>query len=499
MRGIVQKTSTIGNLRKPLEIFQNSDKCSLFPLWRKIFRSLLDFRMLPIMKLISSFSAKMYGMSSLRGIATVLIILCMIGASCIAFAADGQSAPHVADSPSGSSGRVTSLASPTTVKATIAPIETRELSVKPPAAEGTTASPTITSTPSVVPTTTRTAIPTTAPTPLPDSLNDPGSAVSFFQWGLAFASQGEYKAARGEFEKSLARDPQNTETWYHLGRCDEALGYVDQARNAFTYVLQVDPMFVPSTNVGGESALFLELQSNMTSPQIVIEPEVIQDQSFTYFLMGALLVIILLFVSTVIARQHYQKTHPPAPVIVPAPVIAPVIVAAPRQLLSSEKINEMADQTMEYFDGDRKVVVELLTIASEIAAEGREGKHVGTAFILGDTDRVLENSRQLILNPFAGHDDEVTCILTPQFHESIKELAQMDGAFVIRDDGVVVSAGRYITVDTSGVKIPGGFGTRHVSTAAITDATDAIGIVVSESGGSIRIFANGEIIASTKT
>jgi DNA integrity scanning protein DisA with diadenylate cyclase activity len=164
-----------------------------------------------------------------------------------------------------------------------------------------------------------------------------------------------------------------------------------------------------------------------------------------------------------------------------------------------EKINAMADGAMKFFDGDRNVVVELLTIASEIAAEGREGKHVGTAFILGDTERVLEYSRQLILNPFAGHIEEDRCILYPHIHESIKELAQMDGAFIIRDDGVVVAAGRYITVDTSEVRIPRGFGTRHVSTAAITDATDAIGIVVSESGGSIRVFAKGDIVASNKS
>jgi DNA integrity scanning protein DisA with diadenylate cyclase activity len=346
-----------------------------------------------------------------------------------------------------------------------------------------------------VPTVTRTTIPTTEPTLLPDPLDDAVSATSFFQWGLAFASQGEYKAARSEFEKSLARDPHNLETWYHLGVCDEALGYVDQARNVFAYVLQIDPTFTPATTTEGESALFLELstlflelQANMTPPDTFIEFEKIQSEWFTYFLMGALLVIVVLFASSFVVRQHYHK--------VPAPPVT--TIHTPRQILSSETINAMADQAMEYFDGDRSVIVELLTIASELAAEGREGKHIGTAFILGDTERVLEYSRQLILNPFEGHTEENRCILSPHIHESIKELAQMDGAFIIRDDGVVVAAGRYITVDTSEVRIPGGFGTRHLSTAAITEATSALGVVVSESGGAIRIFAKGNIIASNK-
>ena len=420
----------------------------------------------------------------------MLIIVCMVGASSIALA-DEQSTPRITDSSAGTTAKVTAMATTTTVKATIAPIETREPSVKPPSAESGTALPSATtiSIPSPVPTVTRTTVPTTIPTLPPEPLDASLSAISFYQWGLAFASQGEYKAARSEFEKSLARDPQNLETWYHLGVCDEVLGYADQARNAFAYVLQVDPMFTPGTTVGGESALFLELQANVTSPDTPTEPEEIQPEWLTYFLMGALLVIVVLFASSLVARQYYHKV----------PVTPVATIHAPRQLLSPQKINAMADQAMKYFNGEREVIVELLTIASEIAAEGREGKHVGTAFIVGDTERVLECSRQLILNPFEGHTEENRCILSPHIHESIKELAQMDGAFIFRDDGVVVAAGRYITVDTSGVQIPGGFGTRHLSTAAITAATGAIGIVVSESGGSIRVFANGEIIASNKT
>jgi len=443
-------------------------------------------------KPISSFNAKKYVMSNLRRIAIVLIILCMVGALCIAFA-DGQSAPQVTDSPSGASARATALASPTTVKATIAPIETRELSVKPPSAESATASPSVTVTQihSPVPSPIRTIASTVEPTLSPISLDDSASAASFFQWGLAFLSQGEYKAAMSEFEKSLARDPQNLETWYYIGLSAEALGYAEQAYNAYVYILQIDPRFTPTRSVGGDSALFSELQGSLPShdSSSEIHDEGTPSELLTYFLMGALLVIIAILAFSFIARQYYHKE-----LAVPS-----TTVSTPRQLLSLEKINQMTDEAMEYFDGERKVVVELLIIAAEIAAEGREGKHVGTAFILGDTDRVLEYSRQLILNPFEGHTEESRCIFSPQIHGSIKELAQMDGAFIINEKGVVVAAGRYITIDTSDVRIPAGFGTRHVSTAAITAATDAVGIVVSESGGFIRVFAKGTIITSSKT
>ncbi|MCL2460943.1 MAG: diadenylate cyclase [Euryarchaeota archaeon] len=429
-------------------------------------------------------------MSNLRRIAIVLIILCMVGALSFAFA-DGQSAPQITDSP-GASARANALASPTTVKATIAPIETRELSVKPPSGDGVTASPfvTVTQISSPVPSPTRTIVPTTEQTHLPASLDDSASATSFFQWGLAFLSQGEYKAAMSEFEKSLAREPQNLETWYYIGLCAEALGYMEQAYNAYVYILRVDPTFTPTKVVGGESALFLELQANLPPYEHIGETheETLSDWRMS-LLMGALLAIVAIFALSFITRQHYQK-EPAAPANT---------VSAPRQMLSLEKINQMTDETMEYFDGERKVVVELLIIAAEIAVEGREGKHVGTAFILGDTERVLEYSRQLILNPFEGHTNESRSILTPQVHGSIKELAQTDGAFIISGDGVVVAAGRYITIDTSKVHIPAGFGTRHVSTAAITEATNAIGVVVSESGGFIRIFAKGTIITSSKT
>jgi len=133
-------------------------------------------------------------------------------------------------------------------------------------------------------------------------------------------------------------------------------------------------------------------------------------------------------------------------------------------------------------------------ISLEVSREGREGKPIGTTFILGDAEQVLAKSRQLILNPFEGHSPDARLITGSDLKETIKELSQLDGAFVVRGDGVVEAAGRYITIDTSTTTIPKGLGTRHASVAGITQETKAVGIVVSQSGGRISIFKDGRIV-----
>ncbi|MGL5097455.1 MAG: diadenylate cyclase, partial [Planctomycetia bacterium] len=94
----------------------------------------------------------------------------------------------------------------------------------------------------------------------------------------------------------------------------------------------------------------------------------------------------------------------------------------------------------------------VLSIASELAIEGREHRPVGALFIVGDSDRVLENSRQLILNPFQGYPEVDRNLLSDGLDETIKEFAAIDGAFVIRGDGVVLAAGRYLMPRSKGVQ-----------------------------------------------
>jgi DNA integrity scanning protein DisA with diadenylate cyclase activity len=142
-----------------------------------------------------------------------------------------------------------------------------------------------------------------------------------------------------------------------------------------------------------------------------------------------------------------------------------------------------------------EVIDRVIEIASELGIEGREGKPVGTLFVVGDTDKVLPLTRQLILNPFKGYPEDSRNILDYSLEETIKELASIDGAFIIRGDGVIVSCGTYLkTVGQEEFELPQGLGTRHHAAAAITSLTESISVTVSESTGTVTIFRRGAIM-----
>lgn len=141
---------------------------------------------------------------------------------------------------------------------------------------------------------------------------------------------------------------------------------------------------------------------------------------------------------------------------------------------------------------DIHVVEAVLQIAAEIAREGRERGQVGAIFVIGDTERVMKASRQVVINPFKGHPPEDRNILNPSTWETAKEFSQIDGAFIVREDGIIEAAGRYIEVKNP-VPLPSGLGGRHLASAAITKETKAIAVTVSETGV-IRVFKDGEIL-----
>jgi DNA integrity scanning protein DisA with diadenylate cyclase activity len=145
----------------------------------------------------------------------------------------------------------------------------------------------------------------------------------------------------------------------------------------------------------------------------------------------------------------------------------------------------------------RDVLDSLLGLAAEIAREGREGRRVGTLFTLGHADAVLACSRTLILDPLAGHPPKETHIDDPRLRGTIKELAQLDGAFVVAADGTVVAACQYLDASTEGIDMPFGLGSRHLAAAAISKRIDVVAIVVSESG-IVRAFYQGELVAEQR-
>jgi DNA integrity scanning protein DisA with diadenylate cyclase activity len=141
-----------------------------------------------------------------------------------------------------------------------------------------------------------------------------------------------------------------------------------------------------------------------------------------------------------------------------------------------------------------EVLEPLLELAIEIAREGREGRRIGTLFTVGDAAAVMAWSRPLILNPLEGHSKNQRRITSTELWGTVKELAQLDGAFVVSDDGVFLAAGRYLDANASHVGVPFGLGSRHIAAASISFATNAIAIVVSESS-IVRVFQRGNLVA----
>ncbi len=144
-------------------------------------------------------------------------------------------------------------------------------------------------------------------------------------------------------------------------------------------------------------------------------------------------------------------------------------------------------------DYDPEILDSLIALAVEIAREGREGRRVGTLFMLGDEDAVLSRSRPLILDPLLGHPESSRHLNNLNLRGTIKELAQLDGGFVVSQGGIVVSACRCLDAIATPVDVPLGLGSRHLAAANMSAVTKAVGIVVSESSV-VRIFCHGQLV-----
>ncbi len=160
------------------------------------------------------------------------------------------------------------------------------------------------------------------------------------------------------------------------------------------------------------------------------------------------------------------------------------------EILTSEKIPDMVEEVRP------EVFGAVLSIALELAAQGRAGRKVGTIFVIGDHEKVMHLSRQMIINPFMGYPEEERNILNPELRETIKELSAIDGCFVVTDAGTVVTAGRHLSAALERKDFPQGLGSRHIAAAGITSVTKAVAVVLSESTGNVSIFKNGRIFVN---
>jgi diadenylate cyclase len=143
---------------------------------------------------------------------------------------------------------------------------------------------------------------------------------------------------------------------------------------------------------------------------------------------------------------------------------------------------------------DPAVFDALLTLCVELGREGKEGKAVGLLLTLGDHETVLERSHQIVINPFAGHPEEERSVLSPPARHAIREFSGVDGAFVLRSDGIIIAGGRYLQDVLGENEVPSGLGARHRAGAGITAGTRSLAFVVSESSGDTRVFGGGRLL-----
>lgn len=145
-----------------------------------------------------------------------------------------------------------------------------------------------------------------------------------------------------------------------------------------------------------------------------------------------------------------------------------------------------------------EVFERVVAVATELGVEGREGRPVGCLFVVGDSTKVEKLTKPLVLNPFYGYKEEDRNILNPFMDETVKEFSSIDGAFVIRGDGVVISAGSLIQATDAEHALPSGLGSRHAAAAAISVATECVSLVVSSSTGQVTLFRRGVMLPLTE-
>jgi len=115
-------------------------------------------------------------------------------------------------------------------------------------------------------------------------------------------------------------------------------------------------------------------------------------------------------------------------------------------------------------------------------------------FVVGDTRKVLSMSRPMNFNPFRGYSQSERDIKSRAVREQIKDIAQLEGAIVIRRDGIAVAGCMRIEAPAKG--FPRRYGSRHAARGGRghQQITKAIAVVVSQSSGSVRLYQNGEMV-----
>lgn len=169
------------------------------------------------------------------------------------------------------------------------------------------------------------------------------------------------------------------------------------------------------------------------------------------------------------------------------------LTTAQRDLPAISKRNLTALE-LSFAHHSADVVEVAISTCLRFAAEGREGRPIGTIFLIGEPAEMDPYLQQLILNPFKGHPKKDRHILHASLIETLREYAALDGAFVLSNKGILERAGTYINISSGKLRTLPGLGARHASAAALTAQTNILAIVLSESSGTLRVFFKGKTI-----
>ena len=69
---------------------------------------------------------------------------------------------------------------------------------------------------------------------------------------------------------------------------------------------------------------------------------------------------------------------------------------------------------------------------------------MGTMFVVGDSRKVLANSYAAGFDPVRGYNRKERNLKDHRVREGLKEVAQLDGAFLVSSDGTVVASCRLV-------------------------------------------------------
>ena len=136
----------------------------------------------------------------------------------------------------------------------------------------------------------------------------------------------------------------------------------------------------------------------------------------------------------------------------------------------------------------------VVDLAVDVGRQGREGKPVGTIFVVGDVENVKRMCEPAGFDPVRGYAREERNLSDRRVREAVKEFAQLDGAIIVEADGTLARACQMIDASYANLTMTKGLGSRHWAAAAISRATKAIAVAVSQSSGTVRLFQNGEVM-----